>query len=317
MGTEVSSALPMPQVPQMPVADQSQGVVTASAATPGNGNQNSVPGVAGYQPKPADVAGARINTAAPTILAKAQRGATLVSPVSVKVPHPLFAKPGGGVSDPTTVTDNGRRWMPAEGLAHYLRNSGHPLVSAADLIAFNSGQVHNLNGRQVFAVGTSIQVLPGAAAVARASQDNGFTVQAGVSSVVGGNVGGPASVYALTPVDSKGRPQIDETKIFYSIPGTHIVGTFKPKDMSMAIGLGGSVNLKGIVLFGNVRLEVGGASSDPGSRLTRTGVSVNGGILFPLLNQPGEQGGVAGAASVIGDADWGLIKDAWGSYRGF
>lgn len=193
-------------------------------------------------------------------------------------------------------------------------------MSAADLVAFNRGNVQMLNGKAVFEVGQAIQVLPGAAAVARASGVDifeGLQLRAGVSAVGGGNVGGPASVYALTPVDGQGRPQFDQTKIFYSIPGTPIVGTFKPQDMSVGTGVGGTVKLGPIVLFGNVRMEVGGQDSNPNDRLTPTGFSINGGVLFPLHGRPDEYGGVAGAASIMGEADWGLIMDAWRMTPGF
>jgi hypothetical protein len=282
-----------------------------NAQTDPSPSQSSEPrsGVLGYQPSAQDIRAA--DSARPTMLAQARPAQpVVVTPVKVTVPHALFAKPDGSTRDPTIATEDGRRWMPAADLAHYLRNSGHPLVSAADLIAFNRTQAQSLGGREVFEVGRSVNVLPGAAAVARAGGDTNFSVNAGLSSVVGGNVGGPASVYALTPVDSRGRPQFGETKIFYSIPGTPVVGAFKPSDMSMGTGLGGSVTLAGVTLFGNVRMEVG-SSTSPNSRLTPTGFSINGGILFPLLGRPGETGGVAGAASVMGRADWGMIMRVW------
>ncbi len=233
---------------------------------------------------------------------------TLVSPVRVTVPNTRFAQPGTGERNPTIETDNGRRWMSAEDLAHYLRNNDHPLISAADLVAFNAEKVQTLNGRQVFEVGRSLEVLPGAAAVERAMDPNAITVRGGVSAVIGGNTGGPFNVFALTPIDSQGVPQLAETKIFYSVPGTPIVGTFKPADASFGTGMGGSTNLRGLTLFGNVRLEVGDTREDG---LTNTGFSVNGGILFPLPNLPGKYAGGAASASVMGWVDWQMVMDAY------
>jgi hypothetical protein len=306
-------AMPTAGVSNTAVSGPTEPAPSPAGVVPPSRLTQAAPGSAGFRPTPQAIAGAPGRTSPTTVPQATTGNPTVVSPVTVKVPHPLIGRPGGGARDPTFVTKDGRRWIGPEDLAQVLRDGGNRTVSAADLVAFNADKVHRLGGRQVFEVGQSIQVLPGAAAVARAA-GNDIKVQAGISAVAGGSVG-PAGVYLLTPL-ANGKLQFGDTKIFYTIPGTKLVGTFKPKDMSMGTGVGTSAKFGSIVLFGNVRMEVGGEPI-PGSVNTPTGFSVNGGILFPLMGRPGLMGGVAGQVSVMGEADWTMIMDVWRQTSGF
>jgi hypothetical protein len=87
-----------------------------------------------------------------------------------------------------------------------------------------------------------------------------------------------------------------------------------------------------MVLFGNVRMEIGGSDPNPHDRLIPTGFSVTGGVLFPLTSLPKDlefiapyvhavmplkgSVGAAASASIMGEADWGLIMKVWSQTPG-
>ncbi len=252
------------------------------------------------------------------VLAQSTTPRAITAATEVVVPRPAF-QGRQGQWDPTVATNDGRRWLSSTDLVRYLTHSGHPNVTESDLIAANHNRVSVLNGRAVFEVGAKVNVVPGAARLAAAAGVDplhGLELSAGISGVVGGNVGGPVSVYALTPVDPKtGRPDFAQTKIFYAIPGTPIVGTFKPGDGSLAGGFGASGQLGPFTLFGNIRLELSPNAATADGRVP-TGFSVNAGVLAPLPNAPGEQAGVAVQGSVSAPVDWGLVMDVWSQIGG-
>lgn len=156
----------------------------------------------------------------PTMLAQRRATTETVEATTVTVPHPAFTNGRGGFYDPTVVTGAGRRWITADDLGRYLRTQGNTHLSAADLVAANPGKVQTLNGRAVFEVGTTVQAVPGAARIASAAGVDIFAdikVQAGVAAVIGGNVGGPVNLFALTPINAAtGQPDFANTKIFGS-----------------------------------------------------------------------------------------------------
>jgi hypothetical protein len=263
----------------------------------------------------ADQSGANVRVAEPSVRLAGNafplrpgRGATSAPEVQkaaeVRVPRPSF-QGSQGPYDATVASGDGRRWITPHNLAHYLNNTGYTGLTAADLTAANPGRAQTLHGNAVFPVGSTVNVVPGAAAIAQAagaSPQGGFSAESGVSAAVGRRTG-PVSVFSLTPVDpTTGQPDIANTKIFVTTPGTPaVVTTFRPSDNSVAVGVGGSVTVGQMRLFGNVRVEFGPGDN---SHTTSTGLSLNAGWLLPVPGSPGVVAGPAAQGRVSADIDW-------------
>jgi hypothetical protein len=227
-----------------------------------------------------------VNTKNGQLTAQRTQQLELIDARTIAVPNAAMSDGRGGVRGPL-INSVGDRFLDAEDLARYLRTLGDTHVTAADLVAANPN-THILSGRPVFKIGEPISIAPGASLIAAQAGVDDLQFQGGVSQVWGHGAG-PLNVFALIPVDEAGGPDPQNTKIFYSIPGTPIVGTVRPSDQTVSFGLGNTVKVGEFVLFGNVRLEV-----DPRS-LNTAGVSVNGGLLLPL--GPRGSTGYAGSLS--------------------